>query len=116
MAAIKLHTLSGHPVDAGAGCPVIAIAAEMVGSQRIDIKIEDAHRGGDDQKNQRFGLISIQCNKALTQSQSEKSDEISGRLKVRRISPLYQKQNFSENIQRSPYLHNGKTTNSCKMS
>ena len=55
--AIKLHALRRHAVDAGARRPVIAIAAEMVGSQRIDIKIEDAHREGDDQKKQHFGLI-----------------------------------------------------------
>ncbi len=55
MAAIKLHAVCRHAVDTRAGCPVIAIAAEMIGPQRINIEVEDAHKRGDYERNSASG-------------------------------------------------------------
>ncbi|OQA38216.1 MAG: hypothetical protein BWY52_03287 [Chloroflexi bacterium ADurb.Bin325] len=45
IAVLEPDALRGDPVEVGAGVPVIAVAAQVVGSQGVDVDIEDAGHG-----------------------------------------------------------------------
>ena len=39
----ETNTIGGQRIDVGAGGPVVSVAAEVVGAQRIDVDVKDSH-------------------------------------------------------------------------
>ena len=44
IAVLKAHSLPGQCIHVGAGIPMVAIAAQVIGSQRVDVDVQDPHR------------------------------------------------------------------------